>query len=134
MCVSCALFIHMQGLREQIVSLKEQLKRRECEWWEAHSHLRSRVDALSRENRALMSQCARPQSSGRSTPHPEAQNLVSSFTRHTPASTFIQIQSKTRAGSVSLSRVGSVFVLLLLFMDLWSHFSGIHLHSLKQKI
>ncbi|XP_026778705.3 centromere protein J [Pangasianodon hypophthalmus] len=68
-----------EDLREQIQFLKEQLKRRECEWWQAHSELQSRVDALTRENQVLMSQCVvqvRPESSGRSTPHPDAQNLT----------------------------------------------------------
>ncbi|KAF5900281.1 centromere protein J-like, partial [Clarias magur] len=50
--------VHFNGaedLRGQILLLKEQLKRRECEWWQTHSELRSRVDALTRENRVLMS-------------------------------------------------------------------------------
>ncbi|XP_060772381.1 centromere protein J isoform X2 [Neoarius graeffei] len=67
-----------EDLRKQIQFLKEQLKRREHEWWQAHSELQSRVDALTRENKALMSQHVgqvRAQSSGRSTPHPDAQNL-----------------------------------------------------------
>ncbi|KAF4071077.1 hypothetical protein AMELA_G00280830 [Ameiurus melas] len=68
-----------EDFRQQIQYLQKQLKRRECEWWQAHSELQSRVDALTRENKALMSQCdvqVRPQSSGRATPHPDARNLT----------------------------------------------------------
>lgn len=116
------LFLHMKDLREQIQFLKEQLKRRECEWWRAHSELQSRVDALTRENQTLMGQCvvqARPQSSGRSTPHPDARNLVSSLIQYTPASTLIQ--SEIGAGYESLSCL--VFILESVFVsfccDLW---------------
>ncbi|XP_060722160.1 centromere protein J, partial [Tachysurus vachellii] len=69
-----------EDLREEVQFLKEQLKRRECEWWQAHSELQIRVDSLSRENQELMKSQrvvhVRPQrSSGRSTPHPDARNL-----------------------------------------------------------
>ncbi|XP_058235165.1 centromere protein J isoform X1 [Hemibagrus wyckioides] len=68
-------------LREEIQFLKEHLKRRESAWWQAHSELQNRVDVLSRENQALMMSQrvvhVKPQrSSGRSTPHPDAQNLA----------------------------------------------------------
>lgn len=99
-----SFFICTKDFRQQIQFLREQLKRRECEWWQAHSELQSRVDALTRENEALMSQCdvqVRTQSSGRATPHPDARNLVSSLTHYTPASTLIQ--SETGAGYESLS-------------------------------
>ncbi|KAL6486549.1 hypothetical protein MHYP_G00059410 [Metynnis hypsauchen] len=65
-----------QDLRQQIQSLKAQLKERECEWWQVHSKLQSRVDALTRENKLLLShnnpsEHKRPNHSpGRSTPHP----------------------------------------------------------------
>ncbi|KAF7690527.1 hypothetical protein HF521_012331 [Silurus meridionalis] len=68
-----------EDLREQIQFLKEQLRRRDCEWWQAHGELQSQVDALTRENEALMSRCVvqvRPQRSGRSTPHPDARHLT----------------------------------------------------------
>lgn len=84
MCV-CCIFICMKDLREEVQFLKEQLKRRECEWWQAHSELQSRVDSLSKENQELMKSQrvvhVRPQrSSGRSTPHPDTRNPVSFFT------------------------------------------------------
>ncbi|GAA6084377.1 centromere protein J [Tachysurus ichikawai] len=68
-----------EDLREEVQFLKEQLKRRECEWWQAHSELQSRVDSLSKENQELMKSQrvvhVRPQrSSGRSTPHPDTRN------------------------------------------------------------
>ncbi|XP_066533243.1 centromere protein J isoform X2 [Hoplias malabaricus] len=65
-----------QDLRQQIESLKAQLNKRECEWWQVHSELQSRVDALTRENQLLLSQspesaeCKRPNHSTDSTsPH-----------------------------------------------------------------
>ncbi|KAL7888454.1 hypothetical protein AOLI_G00034280 [Acnodon oligacanthus] len=65
-----------QDFRQQIQSLKAQLKERECEWWQVHSKLQSYVDALTRENKLLLSHInpsghKRPNHSpGRSTPHP----------------------------------------------------------------
>ncbi|KAI5090815.1 centromere protein J-like [Silurus meridionalis] len=72
-------FKTQHSTNEQIQFLKEQLRRRDCEWWQAHGELQSRVDALTRENEALMSRCVvqvRPQRSGRSTPHPDARHLT----------------------------------------------------------
>ncbi|KAK3516695.1 hypothetical protein QTP70_022186 [Hemibagrus guttatus] len=98
-----------EDLREEIQFLKEQLKRRESEWWQAHSELQNRVDALSTENRALMmSQCmahVKPQrSSGRSTPHPDAQSPVSSFTPYTPASSLIQRRDSSNSRTSTASQ------------------------------
>ncbi|KAI4887674.1 hypothetical protein NFI96_014872 [Prochilodus magdalenae] len=70
-----------QGLRQQIQSLKVQLNQRECEWWQIHSKLQSRVDALIRENQQLQSNSALSErnspnhSTGRSTPRPRALSM-----------------------------------------------------------
>ncbi|XP_053344873.1 centromere protein J [Clarias gariepinus] len=106
--------VHLNGtedLRDQIQFLKEQLKRRECEWWQAHSELQSRVDALTRENRVLMSRRVvqvRPQSSGRSTPHPDTQNLTrTDSVSDSQEKTKQKISSARRDSSNSRTSLGS---------------------------
>ncbi|TRY86931.1 hypothetical protein DNTS_002202, partial [Danionella cerebrum] len=44
-----------EGMRQQISFLKKQLEDKESHWWQTHSFLESRVEALTRENQELQS-------------------------------------------------------------------------------
>ncbi|XP_076873904.1 uncharacterized protein LOC143523382 isoform X2 [Brachyhypopomus gauderio] len=70
-----------QDLKQQIQYLKKCLAKREREWWQVHSELQGRVDALTREKQVLLSQRAWSERSrhtaGRATTHPTAQSTIS---------------------------------------------------------
>ncbi|KAL7871551.1 hypothetical protein SRHO_G00065340 [Serrasalmus rhombeus] len=95
-----------QDLRQQIQSIKAQLKERECEWWQVHSKLQSRVDALTRENKLLLSHInpsehKRPNHSpGRSTPHPGTPSM-------TNGNSIINVQEKNERKNRSIRRDSS---------------------------